>query len=78
MGGIDSKTLALAGSWFAFFSKGIETMMAFITSHCVSVTHEDLAILLREANPLVSALSRVAQDAIQPLGKDCDMGHCSP
>jgi len=62
--------LALANPMFAFSSKGIETMTAFITSHYVSVTHEDLATLLKEANPLVSELSQVAQDAIQPLGEE--------
>ena len=45
-------------------------MMAFVTSHCVSVTLADLATLLQEPNPLVSELSQLAQDTIKTLGEE--------
>lgn len=44
-------------------------MVPYISAHQVSVTHEDLRIILSEANPLISSLSELAQQSILRFGK---------
>lgn len=56
--------------------------MPYISAHQVSVTHEDLRIILSEANPLISSLSELAQQSILKFGKYiiillCDMWNCT-
>lgn len=44
-------------------------MVPYVSAHQVSVTHEDLRIILSEANPLISSLSELAQQSILRFGK---------
>ena len=43
-------------------------MMSYIHNHQVEITREDLLLLLKEPNPLVTSLTPPAQDRLQTLG----------
>ena len=45
-------------------------MLPFVSSHRVQVTQEDLIIILKEANPLTSSLSQLAQQSIEQIGEN--------
>ena len=44
-------------------------MAPFITRHSIQITLDDILCLLREPNPLTSALSQQVQTAIGTMGK---------
>eukprot|EP00731_Ephydatia_muelleri_P026085 Em0018g185a len=49
---------------FRLCQEGIQTMAPFITRHSIQITLDDILCLLREPNPLTSALSQQVQTAI--------------
>ena len=54
---------------FFFPPQGVDSLVPYISSHCVRVEQGDLSLLLKEANPLVTSLSPAAQEGLQTLGK---------
>lgn len=48
-------------------------MLPYLTNHCVLVEQGDLSVLLKEANPLITSLSPLAQDGLLTLGESVRM-----
>lgn len=49
--------------------QGIESLVPFITKSRLSLTLDDLVLVLKEPNPLSVHLSPATQDALSQLGK---------
>ena len=59
---------------FPWFVQGIESLVPFITKSRLSLTLDDLVLVLKEPNPLSVQLAQATQDALSVLGERTPYG----